>query len=100
MDTFEYDEAIDEFLALHEGIHIDDHKFRFTIDLDSIAYFSKSIQYSSHTNVKNKRKKDTSLGENYTTPFDEKIVKIKDVFEGENLSKVPEDGSLEFFPIT
>ena len=46
-----------------------------------------------------KDNKNRSLSENRKAPLDCKKVKIKDVFEGENLFEVPKDGILDTPPL-
>lgn len=88
-------------MQLHEGIPIGDHKAGFSIDLDCASYFRETLSSSSHKNKdKHKIKNDTSLGENWKAPFDNKKIKIKDVFGGENLFEAPKDWGLDFLPVT
>lgn len=71
---------------------------RYTIELNSVAYFGEGVGPSSHKNVKIKTNQE-SYGENHTVALsDPKKVKRKDVSEGENLSEAPKDGRLDILP--
>lgn len=66
LDTFENDEAIVDFLGLHEGIPSGDNKVGFAIELNYATYFGEFVLSSSHKseNEKSKNKNNSSLGEN------------------------------------
>lgn len=66
LDTIKNDEAILEFMGLHEGIPSGDHMVGFTIKLDYVAYFGEVILSSSRKseNNKSKNKNNRSSGEN------------------------------------
>lgn len=99
-DQFENDDAIAEFFELCEDLPQDDHKSRFSIDLDIMAYFGESTPSSSHKIEKiTKKDKSRSLGENWKAQLDHEKVNIKDVFEGENLSEALEDRRLDIPPL-
>lgn len=64
-----------------------------------MAYFGEGAKPFSHKNLKINNKRYYS--ENYTmTLLDHEKVKRKYVSEGENLSKVLEDGKIDTLPLT
>ncbi|GLJ26385.1 hypothetical protein SUGI_0508550 [Cryptomeria japonica] len=96
LDQFQNDEAIIDFLELWDNIPSGDHKPRFTIELNSAAYFGVDAKPFSYKNITIKH---GSSSENHTVAlFDPKKVKRKSVSNGENLPEVPTNERFEILP--
>lgn len=100
LDTFQNDEAFNDYLGIRDDIPIEDHKEGFIIELDSVTYLGENAKPFSHKNIKIKTNHG-SYGENHIVAVsDPKKVKRKDISEGENLSEVPQDGRFDTLPMT
>ena len=94
---FQNDEAIINFLGARNDLPLGDHKARFAIELNSVAYFGEGAKSFSHKIMENINR---SSSENHSVALlDSKKVKIKDVSKGENLFEAPEDGRLDTLPL-
>lgn len=96
LDTFQNDDAIIDFLELRDDIPSGDHKVGYAIELNKTTYFGENATPFSCKNI---TIKIGSSSENHTmTLVETKRVKTKDVSNGENLSKVLEDGRFDILP--
>ena len=78
-------------MGLCDNIPDGDHKAGFIMELDTHAYYEETIESFSRKSEK-LRIISKSLSENHLVALsDKKIVKIKYVSNGENLSEEPED---------
>lgn len=91
LDTFKNNEELSEFMELQGTIPYGDHKVGFDIILDTQAYYGETIE-SFSCKSENLRIISRSLSENHIVALSNpKIVKIKDISNGENLYEVLED---------
>jgi hypothetical protein len=85
-------------MGLKDNILEGDHKERFEIILDTHAYYKEMVESLSHK-IRDMRVISQSPSENHIVTLSyHKIVKIKDVYDGENLIEMPKDEGFNLPP--